>query len=173
MMPGYKIVPSTNNDLHLVYQFFDAAVVYQKRNNYPDWEGFDKKALELDMLEDRQYKIVIDEEIACVFSICLADKIIWKERDQNDAIYIHRIAVNPVFKGQKQFRKIMDWTIEYARANRKSFIRMDTWAKNPVIIEYYKSFGFEVLGDLTTPDTQELPIHNRNIELVLLEYRIP
>jgi hypothetical protein len=50
---------------------------------------------------------------------------------------------------------------------------MDTWANNPVIIQYYQSFGFEVVERFTTPDSVELPLHNRNLALALLEYRGP
>jgi hypothetical protein len=46
---------------------------------------------------------------------------------------------------------------------------MDTWADNPNLIAYYKSFGFEVTGYFTTPDTNELPMQQRNNKIVLLE----
>lgn len=48
---------------------------------------------------------------------------------------------------------------------------MDTWAANPTIIKYYKSFGFEFIENFTTPDNEELPVHNRNLALTLLEYK--
>jgi ribosomal protein S18 acetylase RimI-like enzyme len=169
-MDTYKIVNTVKEDLPFVYQLFDEALIYQKRNNYPDWEGYDKDVFQEDIANHFQYKIVIEHSIACIFSIRLSDKIIWRDRDNNDAIYLHRIAVNPDFKGQKQFQKILDWAISYARETGKSYIRMDTWANNPVIIDYYKSFGFQLLGNYTTPDTPKLPVQNRNIALVLLEY---
>jgi hypothetical protein len=48
---------------------------------------------------------------------------------------------------------------------------MDTWAANPTIINYYTGFGFVVVENYTTPNTAELPVHNRNLALTLLEYR--
>jgi hypothetical protein len=48
---------------------------------------------------------------------------------------------------------------------------MDTWAANPAIIDYYKSFGFVAVENYTTPNSSELPVHNRNLALTLLEYR--
>jgi hypothetical protein len=47
---------------------------------------------------------------------------------------------------------------------------MDTWANNPTLIEYYKTFGFNVIENYTTPDSIGLPVHNRNLALTLLEY---
>jgi hypothetical protein len=49
---------------------------------------------------------------------------------------------------------------------------MDTWADNPAIIDYYKSFGFDVAGYFKTPDIDELPIQQRNNEIVLLEVKL-
>ena len=171
--PGETIVNTTEDDLDTVYRIFDEAVQYQKRNNYPDWENYDKDVFKDDIRNQLHYKIVIDQHyIACVFSIRLTDKIIWRERDMDDAIYLHRIAVNPAFKGQRQFQKILDWSIEYAKQLGRQFIRMDTWANNPKIIEYYKGFGFVFLENFTTPDTEELPKHNRKLTLALLEYKI-
>jgi hypothetical protein len=46
---------------------------------------------------------------------------------------------------------------------------MDTWADNYKIIEYYKSFGFVFIENYKTPDTPELPIQNRNLNVALLE----
>jgi ribosomal protein S18 acetylase RimI-like enzyme len=79
--------------------------------------------------------------------------------------------VNPAFKGQKLFGRILDWAIDQSRTKGLTHIRMDTWANNPVIIDYYRSFGFKVVENYTTPDTNELPAHNRNLALTLLEYQ--
>ncbi|HMG88397.1 MAG TPA: hypothetical protein VK589_00005, partial [Chryseolinea sp.] len=53
-----------------------------------------------------------------------------------------------------------------------SFIRMDTWADDHNIINYYKGFGFCFIEDFNTPNIPELPVHNRNIPLALLEYNV-
>jgi hypothetical protein len=49
------------------------------------------------------------------------------------------------------------------------FIRMDTWAADLRIIDYYKGFGFRFIENYVTPDTRELPVHNRKLALALLE----
>jgi len=84
--------------------------------------------------------------------------------------YLHRIVGNPKFKGQRLFGLILEWAIQHARSKDLKFIRMDTWADDPNIIEYYKGFGFYFIEDFNTPDIPELPVHNRNIPLALLQY---
>jgi hypothetical protein len=49
---------------------------------------------------------------------------------------------------------------------------MDTWADNLSIINYYQGFGFSFIENYTTPDRAELPVHNRNLSLTLLQYTI-
>jgi GNAT superfamily N-acetyltransferase len=107
-----------------------------------------------------------------VFSVCYADKVIWRELDIGNSIYLHRIVVNPEFKGRKLFGLILDWAIKQAEQKGLSSIRMDTWAANPGIIDYYKNFGFTFIENCTTPDTIELPLHNRNLALTLLEFKL-
>jgi len=116
--------------------------------------------------------VVIDSNIAIVFSVCYTDRIIWREMDNGKSVYLHRIVVNPEFKGKKLFGIILDWSINHAKEKGLDSIRMDTWAANPTIIEYYKGFGFTFVENYTTPDTEELPVHNRNLALSLLEYKL-
>ena len=92
--------------------------------------------------------------------------------DNANAIYLHRIVVNPEFKGRKLFGKILEWVIDHSKQKGISHIRMDTWAANPTIVDYYKKFGFSVIENYTTPDSDELPVHNRKLALTLLEYSL-
>ena len=66
-----------------------------------------------------------------------------------NSIYLHRIVVNPEFKGQKLFGEILDWAIEHSKQNGLDSVRMDTWAANPTVIEYYKGCGFAFIENYT------------------------
>lgn len=169
-MNAFKIINTTKQDLEFIYSLFEEAIAYQQRKNYPIWNGFDKDVLIKDVASKQQYKIVIDKEIACVFSVCKNDPLIWGEREKGDAIYLHRIVVNPKYKGYKQFEKILNWSIDFAKQEKIRFIRMDTWAHNSNILDYYKNYGFKFLENFTTSDSSELAIQNRNLEVALLEY---
>jgi ribosomal protein S18 acetylase RimI-like enzyme len=160
------------SDLEKVFELFEHSIQYQEQKGYPVWRNYDKNAVTKDLNDKNQYKIVIDGQAAIVFSVCYMDKIIWREKETGDAMYLHRIVVNPEFKGQKLFGKILEWCIAHAKQKGLRTIRMDTWAANPTIINYYKGFGFSFIENYTTPDTTELPVHNRNLALTLLEYKI-
>ena len=168
----YQIENTEHEDLKFVYELFDQSIVYQEKKGYPVWKNYDKKTLINDVDNKRQYKIIIDELIAMAFSVCYSDNILWREKEKGDSIYLHRIVVNPKFKGQRLFGLILQWAITHAKSKGLKFIRMDTWADDHNIIDYYKEFGFHFIEDFNTPDIPELPVHNRNIPLALLEYNL-
>ena len=82
------------------------------------------------------------------------------------------IVVNPNFKGQKQFEKVLNWAKQFAGEKNLKFVRMDTWADNEKIIDYYKSFGFEFIEYYKTTNAPELPIQNRDLNVALLELSV-
>jgi ribosomal protein S18 acetylase RimI-like enzyme len=167
-----EIVNTALSDLEEIYRFFEHSIVYQESKGYPVWKNYDKNAIIKDIENKNQYKVVIELKTAIVFSVRYSDKIIWRDLDTGHSIYLHRIVVNPEFKGQKLFGVIVDWAIEHSKREGLRNIRMDTWAANPTIINYYKSFGFTFVENYTTPDSEELPLHNRKLALTLLEYNL-
>ena len=160
------------NDVELVFDLFEHSIKYQQKKGYPVWENYDRNAIINDIGNHNQYKAVLSSKTAIVFSVCYNDKIIWRELEKGDAIYLHRIVVNPEFKGQKLFGLIVEWSVSHCREKSLKNIRMDTWANNPTIIKYYETFGFRFIENFTTPDSTELPAHNRNLALALLEHPI-
>ncbi len=167
-----EIIRTTKEDLADIFWLFKQAMELQGKNGYRVWDNIDKIGLEKDIENRLQYKILKGNDILCIFSIQHNDPFIWRDRDQNDAIYLHRIVVNPKFKGQKQFEKVLNWAKQFARQNNLKFIRMDTWADNEKIIDYYKSFGFEFIENYRTTNSLELPIQNRNLNVALLEMKL-
>ena len=164
----FQILNTTIADLPTILSLFEQAMHLQGKNGYRVWDSIDRVALEKDIENKLQFKIVNGDAILCLFSIQFNDPFIWRERDKDKAIYLHRIVVNPNFKGQKMFDKVLAWAKTYAHQHQLDFIRMDTWAENEKIINYYKSFGFTFIENYKTPDVAELPIQNRNLNVALL-----
>jgi len=172
MADKHLVLHTEVNDVPQIFELFEHSISYQEKHGYPVWRNYDRNAILRDIENKNQYKIVVDGKMAIVFSVCYADKVIWREREQGDSIYLHRIVVNPAFKGQKLFGEIVAWTIKHCKEKHLANIRMDTWAANANIIDYYKGFGFNFVENYTTPDTTELPVHNRNLALTLLEMKL-
>lgn len=167
-----KIQNTTIDDFNFICHLFDEAILYQKNKGFSVWNGYDIAVLKADLEKKLQYKVIEGDTILCVFSICFQDSIIWREKEKEDAIYLHRIVVNPLYRGQKQFEKILLWAKEFANSKNLRYIRMDTWGENQSILDYYMSYGFKFVENYTTPSTLNLPIQHRNLYLALLEYSI-
>jgi ribosomal protein S18 acetylase RimI-like enzyme len=167
-----EVINTEVNDLGQIFELFEHSINYQEKKGYPVWRNYDKNSIIKDIEDKNQFKVVVDSKTAIVFSVRYTDKVIWRDLDKGNSIYLHRIVVNPEFKGQKLFGTILDWVIEHSKQKGLSSIRMDTWAANPTIINYYRSFGFTIIENYTTPDSEELPVHNRNLALTLLEYKL-
>jgi len=168
----YRIVETELEDLPFVFSLFDQAIIYQKNKGFPAWPSYDRAGLKEDILLERQFKIIQGADIACIFTITRKDAVVWRERDQGDALYLHRVVVNPVFKGNRLFGFIMEWAIRKAADLGLEFLRMDTWGDNPNLISYYQEFGFQIIEYWQTPNTAALPIQQRGNKVVLLEYSL-
>lgn len=150
------------SDSDEILVLYEAARNLQTQRNMVIWPFFEKSFIEREIREARQWKIVIDGTIACNWAITFKDKEIWGERDQRDAIYIHRICTNPQLRGNRYIDIIVEWAKKYAVQMGKQFIRLDTLGNNTRLIEHYTSSGFEFLGMFELTDTANLPAHYQN-----------
>ena len=165
-----EFVNSTLADIEFIFQLYDSAIEYQTKNGYELWPQFERQLIEADIKEKRHWKIVEGEVIVCILSVMYNDPIIWgKEKDKDSAVYLHRIAINPDFKGKKMMSAIKDWIIDHAKENNKKFVRMDTWGKNGNLRDYYINCGFNYIGQQYLVEVEGLPGHYGGSELSLFE----
>ncbi len=146
-------------DADKILALYDAAVQLQAQKNVVVWPRFEKSFVEKEIQEGRQWKLTIDNEIACNWAITFEDKEIWEEKDKNNSIFIHRIATNPAFRGNRFVDAIAGWAKAYALSKGKQYVRLDTLGNNTRLIEHYTSAGFNFLGIFRLTNTQSLPAH--------------
>lgn len=164
---------STLDDIPEIFRLYDLATDYQK-NAFPGniWPEFDQDFIATEVIENRQFKIVIDDKIACIWAITYNDEQIWEERENNDAIYLHRIATNPDFRGNNFVQLIADWSKDFAKKENKKFVRMDTCGQNDRLINHYKSCGFNFLGMKKLKNSSELQAHYHDTDVCFFEIEI-
>lgn len=149
-------------DVDEILSLYEAARNLQTQRKMVVWPYFEKSFIENEILENRQWKIVIDNMIVCNWAITFEDKEIWSQQDNNDGIYIHRICNNPLSRGNRYIDTITAWSVNYAAQIGKQFIRLDTLGNNTKLIEHYTSAGFKFLGMFKLIDTANLPSHYQN-----------
>lgn len=164
-----EILNAAGDDFPVIFDLYDKAIEFQKAVFDKHWLGFDEDLVRREIAEERLWKIVDNDAIACIFSIAYEDPIIWGENSGRDAMYIHRIVTNPDFRGRGYVRAIVDWSRDHASETGLRFIRMDTWGDNLKLKDYYIACGFEHKGFVSPADSPTLPKHYRGIQLGLFE----
>jgi len=164
---------STINDIDEIFRLYKIASDYQKaKKKVTVWPDFERGLIENEISENRQWKMTVNEEVACIWAITFSDEQIWEKRNKDSAIYIHRIATNPNFRGNNFVAKIVDWAKEYAKSIGKQYVRLDTTGDNTRLIEHYQNSGFNFLGMFELKDTDGLPEHYRKAPVCLFEINL-
>lgn len=167
-----EFLPSESADLEAIFDLYDAAIAHQQAVSHLHWLPFERSRVEAEIAEGRQWKIVVDGRIACIFLVAYADPDIWGEQDADPAVYLHRIVTNPQFRGRKFVFHIVQWAKMHGREKGKKLIRLDTWSENLRLKEHYLQCGFRFLGITTPANLAALPSHYAGVSLGLFELSI-
>lgn len=164
------ILPSTPADIDEIFRLYRLAAADQVAvKGTVVWPEFERGLVAQELAEGRQWKLLVGEDIACVWAITFDDPQIWGSRNADPAVYIHRIATNPDFRGRSLVKDIVQWAIGYARQHQKAFVRLDTVGENHGLIAHYTACGFTYLGLTALTDTAGLPAHYHNAMVSLFE----
>ncbi len=167
-----QITLSKAEDIPKIFTLYDEAIAYQKSVKGNAWKGFEVSLIEQEIAENRHYVIKESDIIACTFVLAFDDELIWKEANKDKAVYVHRIAVNPDFRGKSFVKVIINWLKEKAKNFDIDYIRLDTESGNERINQHYLNCGFTYMG-LTKIDWKTgMPLHYKDATLSLFEIKL-
>ncbi len=119
--------------------------------------------------EGRHFVIKVGDVIVCTFVLTFNDPVIWKEADADPAIYIHRIATNPKYRGFNFVQQIVTWLRIYAQEKDKRYIRLDTHSGNERLNKHYIRCGFSFVCTSAITWVVDLPEHYKDGPFSLFE----
>jgi RimJ/RimL family protein N-acetyltransferase len=169
---NFEIQNSTLADIEEIFRLYKIATVFQQSKLMVQWPEFERTLIETEIKEQRQWKIVVDGKTVCVWCTTFDDPQIWEERNHDPAVYIHRIATNPNYRGQNLVLQIVNWVKDYAKLHEKKFVRLDTVGNNAGLINHYTKCGFDFLGLHKLKNSNGLPAHYENAEVSLFEIKV-
>ena len=160
-----KIELATQNELDRVKEIAEACAknmiennIFQWNDKYPSREIFKE-----DIKNKSLYVSKINQEVVgCIMFSFRKDDVYktvnWITEDEYN-LYIHRLAVDPIFQKRGIARKMMDFAEDFAKSNDYISIRLDTFSQNPRNNKFYKSRGYNKLDDVYFPRQSEFPFH--------------
>lgn len=159
-------------DVPEIFDLYTIASNYMKSKNQVHWPEFPKELIISEIEENRQWKLLIDEQIACIWATTLNDELIWGNKKNEPSLYIHRIAANPNFRGQNLVQKLINWANEFGKNKSLKYIRMDTVGLNNGLIGHYEKLGFQFLGSKELENTDGLSEHYKAGEVCYFQKEI-
>ena len=167
-----EIQNSSIEDIDFILDLYKSATAYQKERFISHWPVFEREMVVNEIAENRQWKMMIDGEVVCIWATTFSDPLIWEDKNIDPSVYIHRITTNPKFRGKGLVKIIVEWSKNYATENGKKFVRMDTVGENLKLIEHYTACGFDFLGLSQLTNTDGLPEHYHNAVVSLFELKV-
>lgn len=169
---GMEITQSKLADIDQILSLYDAATALQASKNMTQWPKIDRNLVILELSEGRQWKMVHQGQIVCVWVVAFEDPQIWGERSNQPSVFIHRIANHPQFRGRGFVGNIVDWAKDLYSDGPIQFIRLDTVGHNEGLIQVYTSHGFTLLDPVELEDTTGLPSHYNDGKVYLFEIEL-
>jgi hypothetical protein len=90
--------------------YWAAALAYQNSKRLQLWPAYPEKTIKDEIETGLHFSAFMpDGVLAGFFSLALCDAEIWEDKEKGDAIYIHRMCVNPACKGNRLAAWFLAW----------------------------------------------------------------
>ncbi len=158
----------TVEDIPQILKLYEHARAKQVERNMVVWPMFEAAFLEKEILNKQQFKLTDGDVLTCNWAITYEDKEIWGVKDQDDSIFVHRIATNNNYRGNDFVKTIVDFLVPFTIEMGRKYLRLDTLGDNQKLIAHYQKCGFTYLGPRILTDVAALPKHYQECNLCQL-----
>ncbi|MFN7274332.1 MAG: GNAT family N-acetyltransferase, partial [Bacteroidota bacterium] len=76
-----EIQNSTIEDVDFILELYKSATTYQKERYSSHWPVFDREMVMNEIKENRQWKMIVDGAVVCIWATTFSDPLIWEERN--------------------------------------------------------------------------------------------
>ena len=132
--------------------------IFQWNENYPS-----KEILQKDIELKQIWKLTIENEIIGMIVLTEIEDVEYKTvqwlTNNIRNLYVHRLAVKPVFQGKGYAQQLMHFAESYAKENNYVSIRLDTFSKNERNQQFYEKRNYIKLASIYLPSQSEFPFY--------------
>jgi GNAT superfamily N-acetyltransferase len=151
-----------------VYGLLSAARKWHLATAREVWPAIEPEAVSTDIDAGRVFVFSKDEECLATVTITDADPLIWDDVEV-PAFYLHKLASKRDRAGEGIGSFVLNWAKRHALEHRKQFLRLDTWATNLRLKNYYESQGFAHVRTVFFSKNSPLPDPYRGSSMNLFE----
>jgi ribosomal protein S18 acetylase RimI-like enzyme len=137
-----------SGDLEKVLNLWLEAAHWIQSKGIDQWrpDSFTIESVDKQFAENELFIAMHQDKLIGCFSIQWQDKFFWKEQENNQSGYVHRLAISRSYSGKGLGKLLLDWAGQHIKANGKTYIRLDCMTDNESLNNYYKGLGFQSRG---------------------------
>jgi ribosomal protein S18 acetylase RimI-like enzyme len=141
-------IPEIMSLIHAAVKKMMAGGLYQWNEHYPNIDIITE-----DIDAGTLFKISQKGRIAAVVVLNKQYSTQYKDLDWRDEggkfLIVHRLCVHPDYQSKGYSKKLMFFAEDYAKKNRYSSIRLDTYTSNHIALALYESLNYRRAGTVT------------------------
>ncbi len=88
------------------------------------------------------------DELVGTLRLLLQESIVWPEVVEDDALYVHTLAVRRTWAEHRLGARMLEWAGDRAASLGRRYVRLDCVADNCFLRDYYGQAGFEERGEI-------------------------
>ncbi len=160
-----KILKCESGDFKKMYSITKSCGKHLIKKGIFQWNDYypSKEVLQKDIELQQIWKLVDENEIVGIMVLTEIvdeeyDSVQWLTKSKPN-LFIHRLAINPIFQGKGYARKLMDFAEKFAVENHYASIRLDTFSQNKRNQYFYEQRNYVKLESIYFPNQSEFPFY--------------
>lgn len=147
---NYQIQRATKDDVAPITQLLKEVAAWLKIKEVNQWgfllAGGEDEEIRQAILDGATYAVWLDGDLIATFTLYATqsewDQHIWGSEDHEDVLYLHRLAIRPVYMGKGIGQELLKWI----EKNLDKTIRLDCVLHHPKLRTFYTENGFKEVG---------------------------
>lgn len=152
-MKTLELRPATALDEKEIMDLLKETAAWLKEKGSKQWngilEGKDNHHTDIAIAKGNVFVLEEEHKIVAVMILYPSktkwDTVLWKEEEEVDAFYLHRLTLSLDRRGQKLAHRCLQWAINHTRKQGKTAVRLDCLEKIPYLNQLYTEAGFRCL----------------------------
>ncbi|WP_138493505.1 GNAT family N-acetyltransferase [Paenibacillus pinistramenti] len=145
---SFQLAEAVPAEAEVVRQLLVEAAEWMQRSGIDQWkpEFFSLQAVQA-YFNHRRIFVAYDRGTpAGMFTLQNSDPGYWKENDDPDYYYLHRLTVSVPYRSCGLGKAMLEWAVEKAGRDRKKGLRLDCRRISGKLNSFYQNQGFRFKG---------------------------